>query len=165
MRIESLMARVEFNERRVRTIEGAAIRPTPEARFEPAARPVHSERDARFDDAAVSPPDHAIASPGAGASSGGAATTGTPQGDGSGQRSRRRRRRRGRRGGGQPGMMGGGQPQAAGQGESSPAAAASSNAPSPLSDAAGDTNGADDDFDNDGPQPDSPDSDASDPDQ
>jgi hypothetical protein len=106
MRVESLDARVDFNERRARALEGAVL-----------YRPQHDEREegrvapaAHTDRVASRPPPPSVApampapragAPGAGGGPGapGGPVPGPAQADGPGQRSKRRRRRRGRRGG------------------------------------------------------------------
>ena len=90
MRVESLTSRLEFNERRARSLESVVVyKPSPEDRVEsaPAREPRHEEPVAAGREAGRP------TMPG-----------GQPQQqqqpEGPGQRSRRRRRRRGRRGGG-----------------------------------------------------------------
>jgi hypothetical protein len=89
MRVESLAAKVDFNERRVRHIEGSVhhARPT-------GGRPAERER-----------PDSSAAPVAAAAAAEGGASAESPQeaGQSSEGTRRRRRRRRGRRGGGIPG--------------------------------------------------------------
>src|SRR5262245_35899945 len=95
MRVESLVSRLEFNERRSRALESVvAYRPAAEDRSAPAP-----ERIVRADEPAPSrEPQQAPVSGGS-----------QPQSpEGPGQRSRRRRRRRGRRGGGSAATVMGG---------------------------------------------------------
>jgi hypothetical protein len=98
MRVESLDARVDFNERRARALEGAVIyRPDVEQREE-TLRPISSpppDRGMSRPPAALPPtPQASLAGPAAAPNQGA-----SPQGESAGQRSKRRRRRRGRRGG------------------------------------------------------------------
>ena len=93
MRVESLDARVDFNERRARALESAVMyRPAPE------------ERDEPLPPARATPPGGVTSGQTRPDERGGQASPGGPGGPGAtaespGQRSRRRRRRRGRRGG------------------------------------------------------------------
>jgi hypothetical protein len=112
MRVESMTARLEFNERRARALEGVVVYKAPEERERPQ-RPHQQEVPQSR------PEHHAAAAPPA---PGGQAPE---QGEGPGQRSRRRRRRRGRRGGGLASTIMGG-----------PAAASEANSDAPK-DAAG----------------------------
>jgi len=95
MRVESLDARVDFNERRARALEGAVVyRPEVEDRDEGARSAPAPQQDRGM--------SRATPSPGPTGSTGAGAPPGAgpgPAGEGPGQRSRRRRRRRGRRGG------------------------------------------------------------------
>ena len=102
MRVESLTSRLEFNERRARSLESVVVyKPAPEERHK---APAPMEPPPRRDAPPPPPPREAVAPiPAADA---GAADAVAPAGNGGaaaegpGQRSRRRRRRRGRRGGG-----------------------------------------------------------------
>ena len=95
MRVESIGSRLEFNERRTRSIESAAF----------AAVEKSTERPSRGPSAPAPMPQQMPQSAGpaaAGVPGAGPAPAGANQpGDGSASRNRRRRRRRGRRGGGQ----------------------------------------------------------------
>src|SRR5262245_43739215 len=107
MRIESMTSRLEFNERRARSLESAVVYKPAPGDFVVTASPsgASPQRDNR-------PPQSQ--------SQGGAPDTGQP-GEGQGQRSRRRRRRRGRRNGPPAAMvMGGGAQQGAPAGEQEP---------------------------------------------
>jgi hypothetical protein len=115
MRVESIASRLEFNERRARSLEGAVVYKPSDERIEQPERIDRAER------ADVEPrPQPSTETPPA---SGG--QPGQPQpGEGPGQRSRRRRRRRGRRGRGPVAPMMGG------QGQSQPQAQAQAASPS-----------------------------------
>ena len=98
MRVESLVSRLEFNERRARALESVVVyKPSSEERTEPVTPPGPS----RPRGGAGSYPQAAIPDPGAANAPAPAFTAPTAgvQAEGPGQRSRRRRRRRGRRGG------------------------------------------------------------------
>ena len=121
MKVESLTGRLEFNERRARTLESAVVYPpSGNETVAPPPAPRPSPPPARNDyyrppaqtftgnapsPSGGSPPPGASAPAGDRPPQGGGAPF--VQGDGSGQRSRRRRRRRGRRNGGAPGSPGG----------------------------------------------------------
>jgi hypothetical protein len=101
MRVESLSARVDFNERRARALESVVV-------YKP------DDRDEGERASAAAPPE---------AEASGGAPAGEPGAPGPGQRSRRRRRRRGRRGGA-PAASVFGQPAAGAEvGAAAPAAA------------------------------------------
>jgi hypothetical protein len=90
MRVESLDARIDFNERRARALEGAVIYRSQ------TDEPIQTGRPAQVG------PEHAPRQVRASGAAGGSSspTSGQPPiPEGAGQRSRRRRRRRGRRGG------------------------------------------------------------------
>jgi hypothetical protein len=97
MRVESLSARVDFNERRARALESVVI-----------YRPSADEGDIAPALPATAPPERAAAAVAdtSGSERQAAAPPATGQVPGPGQRSRRRRRRRGRRGGPATAMMG-----------------------------------------------------------
>lgn len=108
MRVESLDARVDFNERRARALEGAVMyRPDPDDRQE-AVRPVqpvqpvqrvqHVQQDRGMSRPPTSLPPMVPTSQGVAASAPPSQAP-APAGESAGQRSKRRRRRRGRRGG------------------------------------------------------------------
>jgi hypothetical protein len=101
MRVESLDARVDFNERRARALEGAVMyRPEPTHREE-MPRPLPSappDRDRVISRPAAFAPAAPQAVPGS-LPPGPTAQGVAPAGESAGQRSKRRRRRRGRRGG------------------------------------------------------------------
>jgi hypothetical protein len=103
MRVESLSARLEFSERRVRALEGVVVYKSDEPLTPAAPTSVASatRTDSTFPSFIATPP-HA-------SSDAGAAPGQAPAGEGPGQRNRRRRRRRGRRGGRPPAavVMGG----------------------------------------------------------
>jgi hypothetical protein len=95
MRVESLDARVDFNERRARALEGAVI-----------YRPDGEQREDGVRPASTPPLDRGISRPAASqppfgqtSQSGAPSLNASPPGESAGQRSKRRRRRRGRRGG------------------------------------------------------------------
>ena len=96
MRIESLAGKVDFNERRVRGIEGAIHQARPSGRREEARR-----EDGRRDVQDVPPAQVVVPT-----AEGVASEPGTAgQGQSSDGSRRRRRRRRGRRGSGAPGEV------------------------------------------------------------
>jgi hypothetical protein len=113
MRLESVSSRLEFNERRARSLESVVVYKTsseePAPRQSAPASPIPPQQHRQADAAQrsypqqtqppITPPDagRPQAAPDGAAAQGGG-TQGQP-GEGPGQRSRRRRRRRGRRGG------------------------------------------------------------------
>jgi hypothetical protein len=128
MRVESLASRLEFSERRVRTLESAAVykaptedRPAPplvptapaSPSWSPAPSPPPLPAPSSFAPAAISSPAPGpdLASPSAQPVAPGPRPMGPgPSGAPDGQHRRRRRRRRGRRGGGSGGVNPGSQP-------------------------------------------------------
>ena len=96
MRMESLAGKVDFNERRVRSIEGAIHQARPSGRREDARR-----EDGRRDVQEVPPPQIVVQT----AESVSSEPTAPPQNQPSEGTRRRRRRRRGRRGAAAPGEV------------------------------------------------------------
>ena len=114
MRVESLTSRLEFNERRARSLESVVVY-KPAAEDRPKA-PAPMEPPPRRD-APPPPPAREAAAPVTAPESSATADAVAPAGNGAaaegpGQRSRRRRRRRGRRGGGSAAAQMGAAPQA-----------------------------------------------------
>ena len=117
--VESLSAKVDFNERRVRSMEGSLHQPRPSHAPSPSPRSPERERGPERERAPERErgPEPATAPMAAGAPAGetAAAAEAPAEGQTSDSSRRRRRRRRGRRGGGAPGENAPGSSQQAAQ--------------------------------------------------
>jgi hypothetical protein len=116
MQVESLISRLEFSERRARSLESAVVyRSSPSEERDTTRRDIRSDSGRRENegrDAAAPPEGRERHSEDPATRETAPTASGGPPQEGPGQRSRRRRRRRGRRGGGPVAAMMAGNPEA-----------------------------------------------------